>query len=382
MTSDLECPDLECPDLECRALTKRFDGVSAVDDVSFAVPAGSFFSILGPSGCGKTTIMRMIAGFLQPTSGDIRIKGKPVQDVPPNKRPVNMVFQHLALFPMMNIEDNIGYGLRRKGMGRAEIARKVDEVLDRIGLPGINTRKVQELSGGQKQRVAIARCMVLEPDVLLLDEPLGALDLKLRERMKVELKALQAAFDTTFVYITHDQSEALVMSDQIAVMNAGVFEQVGTAQELYYRPETAFVAGFVGDTNRWTGRIERVEGDALDLRTENGMLMRGAPHGRALCAGERAEIYVRPEAIRVAHDAAGVEGFDNRMEGTVTTLLFNGAASRVLLRPASGGEEIEVALPQSGEFADTKKGDALHIGWSGAQGNCFAAGLGPAPGEG
>jgi len=361
------------PDLECRALTKRFDDVAAVDDVSFAVPAGSFFSILGPSGCGKTTIMRMIAGFMEPTSGDILIKGKSVQDVPPNKRPVNMVFQHLALFPMMNVGDNIGYGLRRKGMGRADIARKVDAVLDRIGLPGINTRKVQELSGGQKQRVAIARCMVLEPDVLLLDEPLGALDLKLRERMKVELKALQAAFDTTFVYITHDQSEALVMSDQIAVMNAGVFEQVGTAQALYYRPETAFVAGFVGDTNRWAGTVERVVGDALELRTGTGTLMRGTPHGRALRAGDRAEIYVRPEAIRVAQDAAAVAAFDNRMQGTVTTLLFNGAASRVLVQTATGGEEIEVALPQSGAVADTRKGDVLHLGWAGAQGNCFAA---------
>lgn len=364
------------PDLECSALTRRFGDMRAVDDVSFAVPAGSFFSILGPSGCGKTTIMRMIAGFLAPTSGDIRIKGKSVIDVPPNKRAVNMVFQHLALFPMMNIEQNIGYGLRRKGMGRAEITRKVDEVLDRIGLPGINTRKVDELSGGQKQRVAIARCMVLEPDVLLLDEPLGALDLKLRERMKVELKSLQAAFDTTFVYITHDQSEALVMSDQIAVMNAGVFEQVGTAQELYFRPETAFVAGFVGDTNRWQGRVERVEGDALELRSENGILMRGARHGRALQAGDRAEIYVRPEAIRVAHDGEGVAAFDNRMQGRVTALLFNGAASRVLVRPDTGGEEIEVALPQSGEFATLSRGDALHIGWSGAQGNCFAAGHG------
>ncbi len=370
------------PDLECSALTKQFGDMRAVDNVSFAVPAGSFFSILGPSGCGKTTIMRMIAGFLAPTSGDIRIKGKSVLDVPPNKRAVNMVFQHLALFPMMNIEQNIGYGLRRKGMGRAEITRKVDEVLDRIGLPGINTRKVDELSGGQKQRVAIARCMVLEPDVLLLDEPLGALDLKLRERMKVELKSLQAAFDTTFVYITHDQSEALVMSDQIAVMNAGVFEQVGTAQELYFRPETAFVAGFVGDTNRWQGRVERVEGDALDLRTENGIVMRGARHGRALRAGDRAEIYVRPEAIRVAHDANGIAAFDNRMQGRVTALLFNGAASRVLVRPDAGGEEIEVALPQSGEFAALSRGDALHIGWSGAQGNCFAAGAGPVPGAG
>lgn len=241
------------PDLECTDLTKRFGETLAVDNVSFSVPPGSFFSILGPSGCGKTTIMRMIAGFLEPSSGDIQIKGNSVLNVAPNKRPVNMVFQHLALFPMMNIADNIGYGLRREGLSKPEIARKVDEALDRIGLPGIGSRKVNELSGGQKQRVAIARCMVLEPDVLLLDEPLGALDLKLRERMKVELKSLQSAFDTTFVYITHDQSEALVMSDNIAVMNEGRFEQMGTGRDLYYRPDTAFVAGFVGDSNRWRG---------------------------------------------------------------------------------------------------------------------------------
>src|SRR6056297_3695994 len=253
------------PDLACTHLTKRFGDTTAVDDVSFEVPPGSFFSILGPSGCGKTTIMRMIAGFLAPTGGDIRIKGRSVLDAPPNKRPVNMVFQHLALFPMMNISDNIGYGLRRQGVPKPEITRKVGEVLERIGLPDIGARKVDELSGGQKQRVAIARCMVLEPDVLLLDEPLGALDLKLREHMKVELKALQAAFDTTFVYITHDQSEALVMSDQVAVMKAGRFEQVGSGQDLYYRPETPFVAGFIGESNRWNGRIERAESGTLQL---------------------------------------------------------------------------------------------------------------------
>ena len=288
------------PDLECTRLTKRFGDFVAVDDVSFSVPAGSFFSILGPSGCGKTTIMRMVAGFLDPTSGDIEIKGRSVLNVPPNKRPVNMVFQHLALFPMMNIADNIGYGLRRARMPKAEIARKVDEALERIGLPGIGNRKVEELSGGQKQRVAIARCMVMEPDVLLLDEPLGALDLKLREHMKIELKSLQAAFDTTFIYITHDQSEALVMSDQIAVMNEGRFEQIGTGQELYYRPDTAFVAGFIGESNRWRGKIERIEGGEMEMRTETGMLMRGATHGRALSAGDSADIFVRPEAIRVA----------------------------------------------------------------------------------
>ncbi len=205
-----------------------------------------------------------------------------------------MVFQHLALFPMMTIAENIGYGLRRNGLPKPEIARKVDEALERIGLPGIGHRKVDELSGGQKQRVAIARCMVLEPDVLLLDEPLGALDLKLRERMKVELKALQAAFDTTFVYITHDQSEALVMSDQIAVMNNGQFEQIGTGQDLYYRPASSFVAGFVGDTNRWSGQVTRIEGDEMEIRTDSGLLLRGASHGRALTAGDSAQILSGP----------------------------------------------------------------------------------------
>ncbi|MFG6585081.1 ABC transporter ATP-binding protein [Sulfitobacter sp. 1A12779] len=356
------------PDLECVDLVKRFGDTTAVNNVSFTVPPGSFFSILGPSGCGKTTIMRMIAGFLDPTSGDIRIKGGSVLDTPPNKRPVNMVFQHLALFPMMTIAENIGYGLRRRGMPKAEIARKVDEALDRIGLPGIGARKADELSGGQKQRVAIARCMVLEPDVLLLDEPLGALDLKLREHMKVELKALQAAFDTTFVYITHDQSEALVMSDQIAVMSNGQFEQVGRGQDLYYRPETPFVAGFIGESNRWKGRIERVEGDTLQLRTDSGLAMRAT--GAGLVQGAKAEIFVRPESIRLAASADALSGFDNQLKGTVTSLLFNGAASRVLVQD-DVGETLEVTLPQSGEFSSLKRGDVVHIGWGAGQATCF-----------
>lgn len=358
------------PDLECVELVKRFGETTAVDNVSFSVPPGSFFSILGPSGCGKTTIMRMIAGFLEPTSGDIRIKGGTVLDTPPNKRPVNMVFQHLALFPMMTIADNIGYGLRRQGMARGQIARKVDEALDRIGLPGIGARKVDELSGGQKQRVAIARCMVLEPDVLLLDEPLGALDLKLREHMKIELKALQAAFDTTFLYITHDQSEALVMSDQIAVMNAGRFEQVGTGQDLYYRPETPFVAGFIGEANRWKGRIDRIEGEMLEMRTDTGLAMRATGAG-ALSRGDAAEIFVRPESIHLAASAEGLAGFDNRLQGTVTNVLFNGAASRVLVED-DAGETLEVTLPQTGEFANLERGDTVHIGWGAAQATCFA----------
>lgn len=360
------------PDLECQSLTKSFAETTAVKGVSFSVAPGSFFSILGPSGCGKTTIMRMVAGFLEPSGGDIQIKGKSVLNVPPNKRPVNMVFQHLALFPMMNIAENIGYGLRRAGLPKPEITRKVGEVLDRIGLPGIENRKIDELSGGQKQRVAIARCMVLEPDVLLLDEPLGALDLKLRERMKIELKSLQAAFDTTFVYITHDQSEALVMSDQIAVMNEGQFEQVGTARDLYYRPETAFVAGFVGDSNRWTGTVEQAEGNRIALRTKDGMLITSATQGAPLATGSAAEIFLRPEAVRVAHDAADLARFDNRLSGEVSSLLFNGAASRILVR-GDTGQEIEVTLPQSGEFANLTKGAPVHIGWTGEQTACFSA---------
>jgi spermidine/putrescine transport system ATP-binding protein len=276
----------------------------------------------------------------------------------------------------MNVADNIGYGLRRAGLPKAEITRKVGEVLDRIGLPGIGHRRVDELSGGQKQRVAIARCMVLEPDVLLLDEPLGALDLKLRERMKIELKALQADFDTTFVYITHDQSEALVMSDQIAVMNNGRFEQMGTARDLYYRPQTPFVAGFVGDSNRWSGRVERAEGDTLELRTESGLLIRGQAHGRALAPGSSAEIFVRPEAVRLSRNEGDLSAFDNRMSCRVTSLLFNAAASRVLVRDAESDGEIEVSLPQSGEFDGLSRGDEVHIGWSGDQANCFPAGAG------
>ncbi|MFV2033875.1 MAG: ABC transporter ATP-binding protein [Halocynthiibacter sp.] len=365
--------DQPAHDLECESVTKTFGSFTAVRNVSFTVPKGSFFSILGPSGCGKTTIMRMIAGFLDPTGGDIRIKGRTVLDVAPNKRPVNMVFQHLALFPMMNVADNIGYGLRRRGLAKSEITRKVGAILERVGLPDAGPKNINQLSGGQKQRIAIARCVVLDPDVLLLDEPLGALDLKLRDHMKVELKKLQSQFDTTFVYITHDQSEALVMSDQIAVMNKGEFEQVGSAHQLYYDPATAFVAGFVGDSNRWRGKVETVDPKGVKVSTTEGFSILADRNSQTFARNDDVDIFVRPESIVISFDAAGVSKFDNTLQGTVAAVLFNGANSRALIREKATGTEIDVALPQTGEFADLSPGRDVHLGWGQQQSRCFAA---------
>ncbi|SFJ82466.1 ABC transporter ATP-binding protein [Jannaschia pohangensis] len=358
------------PDLECRDLTKDYDAFRAVDQVSFDVPQGSFFSILGPSGCGKTTLLRMIAGFQSPSGGDLRIKGKSMIGVPPNKRPVSMVFQHLALFPTMNIGDNVGFGLRQRRVPRAEIRARVESVLERVGLPGVSARRVDQLSGGQKQRVAIARCMVLEPDVLLLDEPLGALDLKLREHMKVELKSLQAAFNTTFVYITHDQSEALVMSDNIAVMNKGRFEQIGSPHDVYHAPTTAFVAGFVGDANRIDARVARVDGRTLTLTAEAGGDIHVEAADTGLRVGEKAQVFLRPEAIALATTGEG-QG-PNRQRAQVDSVLFNGANSSVTVR-ADDGSVFKVALPQTGEFAALRRGDTVFTQWDPRQARCYAS---------
>ena len=347
-------------DLECQNLVKSFDQFTAVDDVSFAIPKGSFFSILGPSGCGKTTLLRMIAGFYEPSSGDIRIKGNSVLSTPPNKRPVNLVFQHLALFPMMSVAENIAYGLRRRKVPKAEIEQRVKESLTRIGLPDAGNKRIDQLSGGQKQRIAIARCMILNPDVLLLDEPLGALDLKLREHMKVELKQLQSQFDTTFVYITHDQSEALVMSDQVAVMNEGRFEQVGTPQELYYEPKTPFVAGFVGESNHWTASVSNIDGNQTTLTTTSGLSITTKTSSN-LTVGQPVDVYLRPESITLGQSPSAT---DNQLQAKVKSLLFDGAKSRAIMTDKEG-EEIVVSLPQTGEFSALKPGDSLSMSWRG-----------------
>ncbi|MEL6962332.1 MAG: ABC transporter ATP-binding protein [Pseudomonadota bacterium] len=362
-------------DLVCENVIKRFGTFTAVDDVSFDVPSGSFFSILGPSGCGKTTLMRMIAGFEEPAAGDIKIKGNSVLGTPPNKRNVKMVFQHLALFPMMNVGENIAYGLRCRGMARADIKRRVGDVLERIGLPGVGDKEVDQLSGGQKQRIAIARCMVLEPDVLLLDEPLGALDLKLREHMKIELKLLQHQFDTTFLYITHDQSEALVMSDNVAVMNSGRFEQIGTPQELYHHPNTAFVAGFVGDSNRWNGRVISTDGEFAKIEDSSGAMLISRRAGEpAPAVGDAVDVFVRPEAIRLrAKDlATGASSGENLQPGTIDSLLFNGANSRVLVR-IGNDQLVEVDFIHADGEASLGQGDHVEMIWSSKDARCYFA---------
>jgi len=364
---------LKVPDLGAVRIAKRYGSFAAVDDLSFTVERGSFFSILGPSGCGKTTLLRMIAGFLSPDAGDIRIGGNSMQGVPPNRRPVNMVFQHLALFPMMTVGENVGYGLTRRGVSRTEITRRVGEMLERVSLPGAQAKRIDQLSGGQKQRVAIARSLVLEPTLLLLDEPLGALDLKLREHMKIELKQLQAAFGTTFVYITHDQSEALVLSDHVAVMNQGRFEQLGTPQQLYYEPQTPFVAGFVGANNRVQGRATRLDGDTVEITSTRGLVMQARRIG-PVASGDAVEGFVRPEVTSVARQVSDLPMAGHPVyAGHVESLLFDGANSAVLLREEQSNTEFRIALPQTGHLADLRVGEVVVFGFDPQRAVCFAS---------
>ncbi len=359
-------------DLLADALSKRFSEHVAVDSLSFAVERGSFFSVLGPSGCGKTTLLRMIAGFIPPDSGTLSIGGRDMRDVAPNRRPVNMVFQQLALFPMMSVGENVAFGLARRGVRRDERTRQTSRMLERVGLGGSAHKRVDQLSGGQRQRVAIARSLILDPTLLLLDEPLGALDLKLREHMKIELKQLQAEVGTTFVYITHDQSEALVLSDQVAVMNAGRFEQLGTPQELYYRPRTPFVAGFVGANNRIQGRATARDGALIELTTAGGWRLRARSAGE-VAVGDRVEAFVRPEVVTLARLAAELPAGHEIHSGRVRSLLFDGANSALLLRQTEARGEIRIALPQTGRFSDLQTDEVVFFGFDPGRAVCFPA---------
>ncbi|MFO8142500.1 MAG: ABC transporter ATP-binding protein [Marinobacter sp.] len=356
-------------DLSCSGLVRRFGSNAAVDHISLDVPAGTFFSILGPSGCGKTTLLRLLAGFDKPDAGDIHIRGQRMNDVPPNRRPVNMVFQHLALFPTMSVGDNIGYGLKRRKVAAAERRKRIAGVLEQVGLQGLEHRNPQELSGGQRQRVALARCLVLEPTLLLLDEPLGALDLKLREQMKIELKHLQKQFGTTFVYITHDQSEAMVMSDQVAVMKDGRFDQVAPPEELYREPATPFVAGFVGDNNRLAGEVVSVMDNLAQIRLDDGEVVRGRVASAGLQNGARAELYIRPESL-VFPDGALSPGF-SAMQAKVRTTLFDGGNSRV--EAENGGQPVYARLPQDGSAPRLAANSSIRLAWDPMLARVFGA---------
>jgi len=274
----------------------------------------------------------------------------------------------------MDVGQNVGYGLARRGVSRSEIDRRVGEMLERVGLAGSQSKRVEQLSGGQKQRVAIARSLVLEPTLLLLDEPLGALDLKLREHMKVELKQLQASFGTTFVYITHDQSEALVMSDRVAVMQGGRFEQVGSPQDLYYAPQTAFVAGFVGSNNRISARVESIDRDVAVLCSADGLQLRARTR-ESLRPGDAVQAFVRPEAIVLGRDAAALEALGLAVhQAQVDSVLFDGANSAVLAREVRSGQLLRMALPQTGQFADVAPGAPLLFGFDSDRTVCFGSG--------
>jgi spermidine/putrescine transport system ATP-binding protein len=309
-------------DVRLEGVVKRFDETVAVDGISLEVPRGRFFALLGPSGCGKTTTLRMIGGFDEPTEGRIFLGDRDVVGLPPYKRDVNTVFQSYALFPHMTIEENVAFGLERKGVAKAERTGRIAEVLDLVGLSGFARRKPKQLSGGQQQRVALARALVNHPRVLLLDEPLGALDLKLRKQMQLELKRIQNEVGITFVHVTHDQEEAMTMADAIAVMDHGRIEQLGPPQELYERPANAFVAGFLGISNLLPGVVEGPE----SVRLESGDVVRAQVGGRAGAVA----VGVRPEKISLG------PGAENELAGTVLETAYVGVATQMVVKTRAG----------------------------------------------
>ena len=331
-------------------LVKRFGDVVAVDGISLDIPGGQFFSLLGPSGCGKTTTLRMIAGFERPDAGRILLDGRDMAQTPPHKRPVNTVFQSYALFPHLDVRDNVAFGLRFKGVSREDAWKQVGTVLKLVRLEGFEERGVTQLSGGQQQRVALARALILGPDVLLLDEPLGSLDAKLRKALQLELKAIQEEIGITFVYVTHDQEEALTMSDRIAVMSEGHVEQVGPPREVYEEPASAYVADFLGVSNLMDARS--VEPGRVAL----GDAVLESRQGDTNATGE-VKIVIRPERVRVENRAA--EG-PNRVPGMVERTVFLGPTVQVLVRLV-GGQVVQSIEPNRGDAAARPQGEPVSV---------------------
>jgi spermidine/putrescine transport system ATP-binding protein len=335
------------------ALTKRFSEVVAVESVDLHVASGEFFSLLGPSGCGKTTTLRLIAGFEEPTSGQILLDGVDVAGEPPYKRNVNTVFQSYALFPHLRVFDNVAFGLRRAGVAKSEVRRRVADALDRVELTGLERRKPAQLSGGQQQRVALARALVLRPAVVLLDEPLGALDAQIRRALQVELKALQEDVGLTFIYVTHDQEEALTMSDRLAVMNRGRIEQLGPPKNVYERPDTTFVASFLGISNLINGVARPVNGRCA-IRV--GEFELHAAQGNVTAQGET-KVMIRPERVRIESADSRAE---NRIPGIIERVVYRGSADQVFVRLA-GGDQVQALEQNAGGGQSYEAGDAVRV---------------------
>jgi spermidine/putrescine transport system ATP-binding protein len=352
--------------IELSGVVKEFHArgevVAAVAGIDLDIREGEFFSLLGPSGCGKTTTMRMIAGFEEPTQGVIRLHGQDVTNVPPNKRDVNMVFQSYALFPHMNVFENVAFGLRRKSVAKPEITRRVGEMLEIVDMAGRSERRPRELSGGQQQRVALARALVNNPRALLLDEPLGALDLKLRQAMQVELKRIQREVGITFVYVTHDQGEALTMSDRIAVMNDGNIEHLGTPREIYEHPRTRFVAGFIGTSNLLTGTVSRLDGDLAIIQVNPDERILVPVQDRAVSEGSRLELTVRPEKIDLTTARPSGEGC--ALRGTVTEVVYLGTSTSFSVTTSAGADVVVFQQNSASAANVAARGDSVWLSWN------------------
>jgi spermidine/putrescine transport system ATP-binding protein len=345
-TADEEAatPSAETPSVRLEQVTKRFGDVTAVRALSLDLARSEFFTLLGPSGCGKTTTLRIVAGFEEPTEGRVLLDGADVTELPAFKRQTNTVFQSYALFPHLSVADNVAFGLRRRKVAKSEVRRRVAEELERVGLSAEANRKPAQLSGGQQQRVALARALVNRPAVLLLDEPLGALDLKLRKQLQVELKRIQRDVGITFLYVTHDQEEALTMSDRIAVMNRGVIEQMDGPEAVYERPRTTFVAGFIGVSNLMPGEVTRVDGGAAELRLDAGVSVR--THSAGARVGERVHAVVRPEKLELHAAEDGAPPGRPSVEGVIESTLYLGTATQVVVR-LRDGTAMTVLVPNS-----------------------------------
>lgn len=335
-------------------LVKRFDDVAALDGINVAIEPGEFFSLLGPSGCGKTTTLRLIAGFEQPTSGRILLDGRDTVQTPPHKRNVNTVFQNYALFPHLSVSDNVGFGLRFKKTPRAEAGRRITDALGLVRLEGFANRRPNQLSGGQQQRVALARALVLNPSVLLLDEPLGALDAKLRKALQIELKAIQEEVGVTFIYVTHDQEEALTMSDRIAVMSNGRIEQTGTPEQIYEEPETAYVADFLGVSNLMQAQAEAASAEGCSIRLGEFALV--AAQGDLNARGP-VKVVIRPERVLV-HDRG--LGSANCVPGMIQRVVYVGPVTQLMVTLASG-ETIQSMQPNRGENLTYSQGTPVSV---------------------